>query len=242
MMMSVSSQSSPGLPTTCWSLVVHCDPSHDTRAAALGELCQRYWYPVYAYLRHSGHAPEIAQDITRAFLADLLREPPAATSQLPRPRFRDFLLERLRGFLAADWRDLPVADATLPEPAVAELEARNRLDHAQGTAPVDAYQRSFAAEIIARALARLHDEARQSDHLDMLDALLPYLTAQPAPGDYEAIARRLGQRPLALIVALKRLRQRFRELVGRELSDTVDSPADLIEEQRTLRRPPSAKP
>jgi hypothetical protein len=37
-----------------------------------------------------------------------------------------------------------------------------------------------------------------------------------------------------LIVALKRLRQRFRELVGQELADTVTSTEDLASEQAAL--------
>jgi hypothetical protein len=39
---------------------------------------------------------------------------------------------------------------------------------------------------------------------------------------------------LALVHALKRLRQRFRELAGQELSDTVTSAEDLAREQAAL--------
>ena len=56
----------------------------------------------------------------------------------------------------------------------------------------------------------------------------------PASDEHEAIEQRLNSRPLALVVALKRLRQRFRELVGVELADTVTSSEDLAAEQRTL--------
>jgi len=36
------------------------------------------------------------------------------------------------------------------------------------------------------------------------------------------------------VLALKRLRQRFRELAGQELADTVTSPEDLANEQAAL--------
>lgn len=231
--MSASSQSAPGFLSTCWSLVMQRGPLQETRAAALGELCARYWYPVYAYLRCSGHEPALAQDIARAFLGDLLSRP-VATRPSPPLRFRDFLLQRLQAFLDGDWRELPDADLAVPSPDTSALEARHRRDNAGIAAPARAYQHSFACEVLARALDRLQQEAVQSGHADMYAALAPYLTAEPAPADYEAMAQRLGQRPLALIVALKRLRQRFRELVGRELSDTVESAADLLDEQRTL--------
>jgi hypothetical protein len=34
--------------------------------AALSELYRIYWYPLYAYVRRRGHAPEETQDLTRA--------------------------------------------------------------------------------------------------------------------------------------------------------------------------------
>ena len=62
----------------------------------------------------------------------------------------------------------------------------------------------------------------------------PVLRAAERPGDFELLASRLGRRPLALVVALKRLRQRLRELAGEELADTVCSAEDLAAEQATL--------
>jgi hypothetical protein len=68
----------------------------------------------------------------------------------------------------------------------------------------------------------------------MFEALKPYLSQDPVPGEYEAIAQRLRIRPMALTLALKRLRQRLRDLAGRELADTVASPDDLAAEQAAL--------
>jgi hypothetical protein len=116
----------------------------------------------------------------------------------------------------------------------ADLETRNQRDNAQAASPEQAYQRSFAFEVLARALRRLHSEARQTGHLEMYEALQQYLSRDPVAGEYEAIAKRLHSPPLALVLALKRLRQRFRELAGQELADTVTSPEDLANEQAAL--------
>ncbi len=63
----------------------------------------------------------------------------------------------------------------------------------------------------------------------------PYLVSKSGTQwEYEALAQRLNSRPLALVVALKRLRQRFRELVGEELVDTVTSAEELATEQSAL--------
>ena len=53
----------PGrFPTTQWSRVVAA-ASRDASEAreALSSLCQAYWYPIYAYVRHRGHTPEQAR-------------------------------------------------------------------------------------------------------------------------------------------------------------------------------------
>lgn len=223
-----------GFKTTRWSLVMKLDAPRDARGA-LVDLCLRYWYPVYAYVRRCGHAPPIAQDITRNFLQHLLAHFQERTDLKTKGQFRRYLLERLNAFLADDWR------ATLEEDGVPELsvpppdlERRNQNDNALAASPEEAYQRSFALEILARAFKRLREEAEQTGHLPMYEALEPYMAIDPAPGEYEEIASGLRSRPLALVVALKRLRQRFRELIGDELVETVSSPAELEAEQQTL--------
>jgi RNA polymerase sigma-70 factor (ECF subfamily) len=68
----------------------------------------------------------------------------------------------------------------------------------------------------------------------MCEALEPFLARDPLPGQYDELGRKLGVRPLALVLALKRLRQRFRELVREELADTVASAEELAAEQEAL--------
>ena len=40
--------------------------------AALSELCQTYWFPLYGYIRRRGHEHAAAEDLTQAFFARLL--------------------------------------------------------------------------------------------------------------------------------------------------------------------------
>ena len=221
--------------TTRWSVVMHTAASTAVDASvALAELVQRYWYPVYAYARRSGHTPPIAQDIARSFLSLLMRDFRDGDRLDAKGEFRRFLLERLNAFLGGDWRDTVDAQNDPELRAPDDLETRYQRDNADTGSPEQAYQRSFALEVIARALKRLRAEASRTGHLEMYSALEPYLAREPGPGEYEAVARQLASRPLALIVALKRLRQRLRELVGEELADTVTSSAELVKEQAAL--------
>jgi hypothetical protein len=69
--------------TTQWSLVVAAGQGRSpTAEQALARLGALYWYPVFAFVRRKGHAPEGAQDLlasdrVRAMfrLPDRLEEP-----------------------------------------------------------------------------------------------------------------------------------------------------------------------
>jgi hypothetical protein len=233
--MSISNHSHNHFSTTRWSVVMQLAAAQSADASnALTELAQRYWYPVYAYVRRCGHAPAVAEDITRSFLHCLMSQFRDDRARPPQGHFRRYLLDQLNAFLGGDWRDIVDNDDANELVAPNDLEDRNRRDNASAGSPEQAYQRSFALEVIARALKRLRAEARQTGHATMYEALQPYLARDPVAGEYETIAAKLRSRPLALVVALKRLRQRFRELVGQELADTVTSAEDLASEQSAL--------
>ena len=54
--------------TTSWSVVVAArDAPSDVAHEALASLCQAYWFPLYAYIRRQGHAPQEAEDLTQEF-------------------------------------------------------------------------------------------------------------------------------------------------------------------------------
>src|SRR5690348_10314725 len=55
------SPSAAQFPTTCWSRVLAArDRSTPEATEALAELCARYWYPLYAFIRRKGHGPDEA--------------------------------------------------------------------------------------------------------------------------------------------------------------------------------------
>src|SRR5574337_1662040 len=106
-----------------------------------------------------GHAPQIAQDITRAFFQHVAAEPGA--DALPQGRFRDWLLLRLDGFLAGDWQELAGNDAIVDMPLLDDLERRHRDDLTAVGSPEQAFQRGFALEVLARGFKHLQTEAGQ---------------------------------------------------------------------------------
>ena len=45
------------------------DEAGSQSASALEQLCQAYWYPLYAFVQRQRHEPEEAQDLTQKFFA-----------------------------------------------------------------------------------------------------------------------------------------------------------------------------
>ncbi|MGH8041918.1 MAG: hypothetical protein ACREPN_07740 [Rudaea sp.] len=217
-----------------WSIILRqAGHSADARDS-LFELVRRYDYPVYAYVRRCGHAPEVARAVTQTFLQHLLGEFQRGNDLRPAAHYREYLLERLHGFLGSDGREAVAAQSAAVSPAAPDMEARYLRDHIKLDSPDHAFQRSFALEVLHRALGHLREEAKQTGHVKMFSALEPFLSHDPAAGVYEQLAASLHSRPLVLVMALKRLRQRLRELTGKELADTVGGADDLSAEQDIL--------
>jgi RNA polymerase sigma-70 factor (ECF subfamily) len=63
----------PRFPETNWSLVRRAiDKAAPESFGALSKLCESYWYPLYAYVRREGGAPEDAADEVQGFFASML--------------------------------------------------------------------------------------------------------------------------------------------------------------------------
>lgn len=218
---------------TRWSLVAAVrDGNGAGERNPLEELSQSYWFPVYACVRRSGHSPEAAFHLSGCFFAwlaeEIRRETPAGFG-----RFRVFLFDRLQRFLA---EPPPASAAVAPVREIEELEQRLAREHTGQVHPDSIFERSFGLQVLARSRERLADETRRSGRDAMFVRLAPFLTSEPAAGALPKLAAELGIGTLAVQVAIKRLRQRFRELVEAELADTVTSPSELDAERALLLR------
>jgi hypothetical protein len=232
--MALRSPSHSGFANTRWSLVAALRESGpDGAHKPLLELCLHNWYPVYSYLRRCGHAPAEAQERTREFFDYLLREGAARAAGSEYGRFREFLVAELHAYLKRE-RPVQVVTAPLAPMSIEQLEARQAKDNANAGSPEQALRRGFALGIIGNALKRLRGEAQEAERLAMFEALERFLTSEPLPGEFDAIARELSVRPLFVVMAVRRLRERFVELIDDELGDTVLNTDELAAERQAL--------
>ncbi len=90
-----------GFAPTRWSIIAAArDGGTPEARQALAQLCEGYWYPLYAYIRRRGHSPEQAQDLTQEFFACLLERDWLGAADPAKGRFRAFLLACCKNFLA----------------------------------------------------------------------------------------------------------------------------------------------
>jgi RNA polymerase sigma factor (sigma-70 family) len=233
------------LATTRWSMIARAAvPSRDQQQA-LGELCRLYWFPLYSFARRAGHLPEDAADLTQEFLASFLERRDLEKTSPDRGRFRSYLLQAMRNFLANEWRkqraqkrgagELPI------EIDVPGAEARYAADpgaapggRADLADPARLYLRSFAMTAVAHALRALECECREAGHHALFVALQPALVGELEAGDLERLASPLGRSPGAVKVALHRLRASFRDHVRAQIVDVVEDEAEADAEIRSF--------
>lgn len=225
--------------TTRWSVVARAggdDPG--ASEAALAELCGAYWYPLYAYARRRGHAPEEAEDLTQAFFARLLEKNYVVGAQEEKGRFRAFLLVAMKRFMADEWgrqhaqkRGGFRATVSIDQGA-AESRLAAEMSHDQS--PDLLFDRQWALTLLDRVRSRLRDEYVASGRAALFEHLEGWLARDEAASPHAEIATRLGITVPAVKMAVRRLRSRYRELLREEIGQTVAAPEDIDGEVRHL--------
>lgn len=227
--------------TTHWSVVLAAaDPATTESRAAFGALYEAYSQPLYGFVRRRGHPPADAQDLLHDFFHALIEKNSLQSVVRERGRFRAFLLGALRHFLANDWhrnqrakRGGATTILSLDQ-MLAGVEQRLQVAATNGPDAEVLFDREWAHALLARVMRSLREEWAAAGRADQFAGLRVYLTR---PGDgvsYQHSGVVLGMNEGAVKVAVHRLRRRFRELLHREVANTVGPAGDVEDELRHL--------
>ena len=225
--------------TTHWSVVLAVREGDVTgSAAALEKLCQRYWHPIYAFIRRRGSNPHEAEDLTQAFFAHLLAQETLKKVAREKRKFRTFLLAALTHFLANEWDKCQTLKRggqrqifSLDEARAEELYGYEPVEPAT---PDKLFDRRWAWLLVEAVLSQLQQEYHAANKAELFAKLEPGLTGELNPGWHAGLAAEVGMNAGAVRVALFRLRRRFGELLRGEIAQTVSSAAEVDEEIRQL--------
>lgn len=233
------SSASPDFPTTHWTLVRAVQAGSEEEAAtALEALCKGYWYPIYAYLRRSGHSSEDAEDLTQEFFTQIVSGDTLQRARQEAGRLRSFLLGVLKRLISDHQRHA----ATLKRgggQAPLSFEAMTA-EQRYASEPVDhrdaewLFTRAWAAEVVTTARAKLRRSFQKNDRARTYEALLPFITWGDEPPSYQVIADQTGASLTSVRIQIFRLRAQFREMIEEEVARTVVDPADVPEEMKRL--------
>ena len=225
--------------TTHWSLIeaVAGDEQDETRTL-IGSLLERYWKPVYCYLRRHGYGNEEAKDLTQAFFHEVvLGRNLFQRADKSQGRFRSFLLVALKRYVAAS-REKEFAQKRIPKSKLVSLEMADESSLSAACTeltPEDSYNYAWVSALLEQVLENVKTGCYEDGktchwHLFRERVLGPIKgKADPPAMDELCHKYRIEDRTTAsnMIVTVKR---RFRTVLRSYLRDMVSSDQEVDSE------------
>jgi DNA-directed RNA polymerase specialized sigma24 family protein len=226
--------------TTHWTVVLRAREADSTQAArALSDFCAAYWPPLYAFLRHRGHASPDAQDLVQGFFAHLLEQNTLSRADQEKGKLRTFLLGSLQNFLFNEYDRARTLKRGGGHKIVSIedhlLEAEASMMDTMHLSDSAAYDLVWASNVAKRAWQQLESAFEAEGKSDWLEVLRPFVAGGGrTPPSQEEAAAKLGVPIATLRTWISRLRQRYREALRTEVASTVSDPAEVDQELRYL--------
>jgi len=214
------------------------EPTADCQDA-LETLGRVYWYPLYAFARRVGRAPEDAADLTQEFFARLLDKGFLQSVDREKGRFRTFLLVVFKRFLANEHQRqktirrgghlnrLPI-DTDIGE----QRYTYEPTDHWSAEA---LFERRWALTLLEQVVQELKADYEQKGKLPLFECCKPFLTGNTGGPPYADVARQLDMTESAVRVAVHRMRDRYREVLKREVAHTLGDASAIEDELNHLK-------
>ena len=225
--------------TTHWSIIVSSrEQDSEIRRASLGELCEAYWYPLFAYLRRSGHSPEQSADYVQGFFAELIDKGFLSAVSPEQGRFRWFMMSAIKRHVAKQIEKQAAqkrgGDRQFFSLNIDDAEQRYQLEPVDGWTAEKLFDRRWALAVLHQSLEKLQAEQEAKGKLELYLALQPTLSGVPMTLEqYTEIGERFRIPAGAVKVAALRLRQKYRDTIRAIVAQTVvesDGISDELEE------------
>lgn len=226
-------------PATQWTRVLASGVDGEEAREALRSLCEAYYAPVTAFLRHGGRTKDAARDLAHGFFEEVLSGPAFAGADRQRGRFRTYLLGALKHYLGREHarrtrlkRGGGAEHVPMDDP---DLTPENTLADASTLPPDREFDRQWALHILRGALDDLEAEAaRGAESAKLFPALKPFLTGEAEHGALASLAAAMSMPDATLRSHLHRLRRRFRQVVRARVIPTLENPGKTGEEMTVL--------
>lgn len=234
--------SRPGaFPDTHWTAIHRLTATEEAvRAAALADLCQTYWRPLYALARGRGHAPADAEDLTQSFLAGICARGGLGDVSQEKGRLRAFIKAAFRYHLADAAKQAHAqrrgGDAEQFSLDFAAAERQFQRAFAVEADQEALFDRQWALAVLQRTMHACRAAFTARGKGDEFDVLKVFLTPATDAPSYAEVGAKLGRTENTIAAAVKRLRADFRAELRRTVADTVADPVEVDDELRHLVR------
>ena len=158
------------LHTTCWTQLLNAKTSNEERQRLIiNNLLQRYWKPVYCYLRHKGYSNDEAKDITQGFFSEIVLEKHLfQQANSKKGKFRSFLLTALNRYVidkhryeSAERRKFPGNMLALDEFDLSRVPTK-----IPGNSPEECFNHIWIADILEQVLLDVKQECYRNNRKD----------------------------------------------------------------------------
>ena len=230
--------------TTHWTLIEEIKSGEDKDRALVGLLLERYWKPVYCYLRRKGYGNEDAKDLTQGFLHEVvLNRGLVQKAEQSRGRFRSLLLVALNRYLI-NVKEAQAARTRIPQDKLVSLEVIEPPELSSmmtASNPDDVYQYVWLSALLDQVLTAVQASCEQ-DGLHTHWQAFHERVVQPilqgsAPPPLADVARKHGiedeKKASNMVVTVKR---RFQAALKEYVRTTVASDSYVQEELTEIMR------
>jgi RNA polymerase sigma-70 factor (ECF subfamily) len=213
-------------PETQWSqLLALGDRAHPRRPELMQRLGERYWEPVYHYVRALRRvSAEDAEDLTQQFFTTLLSRGDLEKLSPERGSFRGFLKTALRNALISADRAARARPALFPYE-----QAETAWQQHPDLGPDEAFDRAWARTVLLEGVARLREQLTAEGRHGQLAMFESYCLGDGAP-TYAALAAQHGVTEDDVRNRLREARQRLRQILRKQLRETLAAGEDVESE------------
>lgn len=228
--------------TTHWSLIEDIQTEQDKDRALIGMLLERYWKPVYCFLRRKNYSNEEAKDLTQDFFHEVvLNRNLVQRADQCKGRFRSFLLHALNQYLI-DQERKHSAQKHIPKEKFVSLDVFDLPDLPQKAAdlsPEDCFNYIWKSALLDRTLSEVEtkcrEEGMETHWFAFRDRIVEPILKGLEPTSLKEICYRYGIKDEGtasnMVITVKR---RFQATLKNNLRSTVISEHQINEELKEI--------
>jgi len=224
--------------TTHWSMLEGIKERGHKERALIGLLLERYWKPVYCYLRRKGYDNEQAKDFTQGFFHEIVLDRDLIDRADPsKGSFRTLLLHALNHYVVDEHRK-ESAEKRIPADKLVRLDIKDppALKEIVGKfGPEETFNYAWKAELLERALSEVREsyvKQGMENHWHVFrDRILKPLMENEQPIPLKEICRQYGiENEATASHMLETVKRRFQSILKKQVRQTVLT-GQVVEEE-----------